>query len=65
MNGDEIKVSVIDSGPGRSLMMRYIDPVTGKQVWPSRQGPGTGKRRSAGRPFGKPSTVPRSGWAWR
>jgi len=29
---DEIKVSVVDYGENRNLMMRYVDPTTGKQV---------------------------------
>jgi integrase len=32
MSNDEIRVSIVDYGPGRCLMMRYIDPITGKQV---------------------------------
>ncbi len=29
---DEIKVHVADYGSGRNLMLRYRDPITGKQV---------------------------------
>jgi integrase len=29
---DEIRVHVVDYGPGRNLMLRYRDPFTGKQV---------------------------------
>src|SRR5688500_14641723 len=28
----EIKVHVVDYGPGRNLMMRYLDPITGRHV---------------------------------
>ena len=71
---EEIKVHVADYGAGRNLMLRYSDPVTGKQVAKSA---GTRNMREAEREAGKwqaelgdgryqkPSRVSRRASDWR